>query len=48
MADRVDVWESRLRRHPVLSALAIAAVIGAVQVRRPRRSRLQRLLSQLT
>lgn len=48
MADRVDVWESRLRRHPILSALAIAAVIGAVRVRRPRRSKLQRLLDQLT
>lgn len=48
MADRVDVWESRLRRHPIVSALALAAVIGAVRVRRPRRSKFRRLLAQLT
>jgi hypothetical protein len=47
MADRVDVWESRMRRHPILSALAVAAVIGAVQMR-PRRSKFQRLLDGLT
>jgi len=48
MADRVDVWESRMRRHPILSALAVAAVIATVQVRRPRRSKFQRLLAGLT
>jgi hypothetical protein len=48
MADRVDVWESRMRRHPILSGLAVAAVIAAVQVRRPRRSKFQRLLAGLT
>jgi hypothetical protein len=46
-ADRVDVWESRLRRHPILGALAVAAVIGGARVRRPRRSKLQRLLDRL-
>jgi len=37
MADRVDVWESRMRRHPVLSALVVAAVIGGVGFGRVRR-----------
>jgi len=37
MADRVDVWESRMRRHPVLSALVVAAVIGGVDFGRVRR-----------
>ncbi len=38
MADRVDVWESRMRRHPILSALAVAAIIAGVQVGRARRT----------
>ncbi len=47
-ADRVDVWESRVRRHPILSALVVAAVIGGVQTRRrARRSKFQRLLDGL-
>ena len=47
MADRVDVWESRLRRHPILGALAIAGIFAAVRTSRPKRSKLQRLLDQL-
>lgn len=46
-ADRVDVWESRVRRHPILSALVVAAVVGGINARRPRRSKFQRLLARL-
>lgn len=48
LADRVDVWESRMRRHPILSAVAVAAIISGVRVRRARRSKLRRLLDRLT
>ncbi len=48
MADRVDVWESRLRRHPILSALVVAGIVAGVRVRRPRRSKLRRLIDGLT
>jgi hypothetical protein len=48
MADRVDVWESRMRRHPILSALVVAGIVAGVRARRPRKSKLQRLLQSLT
>lgn len=48
LADRVDVWESRLRRHPILSALAIAGAFAVVRGRRSRRSKFERLLASLT
>jgi len=47
LADRVDVWESRVRRHPILTALLVAAVVGGARAGRPRRSKLSRLLNQL-
>jgi hypothetical protein len=47
MADRVDVWESRMRRHPILSAVVVAAVIGGVTASRPRRSKARRLIDRL-
>jgi hypothetical protein len=47
LADRVDVWESRVRRHPILTALLVAAVVGGVKAK-PRRSKFSRLLDQLT
>jgi hypothetical protein len=47
LADRVDVWESRLRRHPILTAMIVAAVIGGVRAGKPRRSKFSRLLDQL-
>ncbi|HVT06653.1 MAG TPA: hypothetical protein VHO67_04310 [Polyangia bacterium] len=47
LADRVDVWESRVRRHPILTALVVAAVVGGARAGRPRRSKLSRLLTQL-
>ncbi|MFL5307589.1 MAG: hypothetical protein ACJ8F1_20385 [Polyangia bacterium] len=47
LADRVDVWESRVRRHPILTALFVAAVVGGARAK-PRRSKFSRLLDQLT
>jgi hypothetical protein len=50
LADRVDVWESRLRRHPVLGALALAAVVRGLSGLRGggrRRSRARRRLGRV-
>ncbi len=48
LADRVDVWESRMRRHPILSALVLAGIVAGAKVRRPRKSKFRRLLDGLT
>lgn len=37
LGDRVDVWESRLRRHPLLAGLGLAALLGAGRTLQKRR-----------
>lgn len=52
LGDRVDVWESRLRRHPLVAAVAVAGVVAGLASgvgfgRRARARRLDRVPRRL-
>lgn len=42
LADRVDIWESRIRRHPLIAAAAVLGLVGVLGARRRRASRVKR------
>jgi hypothetical protein len=39
LGDRVDVWESRVRRHPILTGLIVASLVGGARAQKRLRAR---------